>query len=105
MSRLVGKQTMWFRNRPDTKQAVQPKKTPRSLKFQIEEEEELYFPSSENKGADHEADLRLCFRQWRLLVSSWGGSYIACLCLCSKCNALIIYGNKKNGFGRNVRRD
>ena len=39
----------------------------RSLKFRIKEEEELYYPSSENKGAGQlrsycEADLRLCFR-------------------------------------------
>ena len=36
-------------------------------------EEELYYPCSENKGADQlrgfrEADLRLCFRLCRLLV-------------------------------------
>ena len=42
-------------------------------------EEELYYPSSENKGADQlrgyrEADLRLCFRLCRLLVFPWGGS-------------------------------
>ena len=43
-------------------------------------EEELYYPSSENKGAgqlrDREADLRLCFRLCRLLVFPWGGSNI-----------------------------
>ena len=71
---------MWFRNRSDTNQAVQPQKTHGSLKFQIEEEEGLYCPSSENKGADQlrgyrEADLRLCFRQCRLLVFPWGGSF------------------------------
>ena len=43
--------------------------------------EELYYPSSENKGADQlrgyrEADLRLCFRLCRLLVFPWGGSCI-----------------------------
>ena len=42
-------------------------------------EEKLYYPSSENKGADQlrghrEADLRLCFRLCRLLVFPWGGS-------------------------------
>ena len=41
----------------------------------------MYYPSSENKGADQlrgyrEADLRLCFRQCRLLVFPWGGSYV-----------------------------
>ena len=43
-------------------------------------EEELYYPSSENKDADQlrgyrEADLRLCFRLCRLLVFPLGGSY------------------------------
>ena len=40
----------------------------------------MYYPSSENKGADQlrgyrEADLRLCFRICRLLVFTWGGSF------------------------------
>ena len=40
----------------------------------------MYYPSSENKGADQlrgyrEADLRLCFRICRLLVFPRGGSY------------------------------
>ena len=62
----MGKPTKWFPNRFDTNGAVQAQKTARSLKVRIKEEEELYFPSSENKGADQlcgyrEADLRLCF--------------------------------------------
>ena len=74
---------MWFWNRSDTSQAVQPQKTHRSLKFQIEGEEGLYFPS-ENKGSDQlrgyrEADLGLCFRQCRLLVFPWGGSFVKLL--------------------------
>ena len=41
----------------------------------------MYYPSSENKGADQlrcycEADLRLCFRLGRLLVFPCGGSHI-----------------------------
>ena len=41
----------------------------------------MYYPSSENKGADQlrgyrEADLRLCFRLSRLLVFPSGGSNI-----------------------------
>ena len=74
MSRLVGKPTMWFPNRSDTNRPVQAQKRARSVKFRIEVEEELYYPSSENKGADQlrgnnrEADLRLCFRICRLLV-------------------------------------
>ena len=74
MSRLVGKPTMWFPNRSDTNRPVQAQKRARSLKFRIKVEEELYYPSSENKGADQlrgyrEADLRLCFRLCRLLFS------------------------------------
>ena len=74
---------MWFPNRSDTNRAVEAQKTARCLKFRIKEEEELYFPSSENKGADQlrgnrEADLRLCFRLCRLLVLPWGGSFAIC---------------------------
>ena len=40
----------------------------------------MYYPCSENKGADklrgyREADLRLCFRICRLLVFPWNGSF------------------------------
>ena len=35
VSPLVGKPTMWFPNRSDTKRAVQSQKQARSLKFQI----------------------------------------------------------------------
>ena len=57
---------MWFPNRPDTNRAVQSQKQARSLKFWIKEDEEVYYPCSENKGADQhrfyrEADLRLWF--------------------------------------------
>ena len=70
---------MWFPNRSDTNRAVQAQKRARTLKFWIKVEEELYYPCSENKGADQlrsyrEADLRLCFRLCRLLVFPWGGS-------------------------------
>ena len=63
---------MWFPDRSDTNQAVQSQKQARCF-FRFYEEEELYYPSSENKGADQlrgyrEADLRLCFRLCRLLV-------------------------------------
>ena len=58
---------MWFPNRSDTNRLVQAQKRARSLKFRISVEEELYYPSRKNKGADQlhsycEADLRLCFR-------------------------------------------
>ena len=64
---------MWFPNRSDTNPPVQIQKQARSLKFRIYVEEELYYLSSENKGADQlrgyrEADLRLCFRICRLLI-------------------------------------
>ena len=80
LSCLVGKPT-WFPNRSDTNRAVQSQKTARSMKFCIYEVEGLYYPCSENKGADQlrgyrEADLRLCFRKCRLLVFPWGGSFI-----------------------------
>ena len=73
MSHLVGKPSMWFPNRSDTNLAVQSQKMARGWKFWSEVEEELYYLSSENKGADQlhgyrEADLRLCFRICRLLV-------------------------------------
>ena len=69
----MGKPTIWFPNRSHTNPPVQAQKRARSLKFRIEVEEELYYPSGENKGADQlrgnrEADLRLCFRICRLLV-------------------------------------
>ena len=72
---------MWFPNRSDTNQAVQSQKQARDMKFWLDVEEELYYPSSENKGADQlrgnrEADLRLCFRLCRLLVFPWGGSFV-----------------------------
>ena len=46
----------------------------------IQVEDELYYPSSENKGADQlrsycKADLRLCFRLCRLLVFPCSGSF------------------------------
>ena len=59
----------------DTNRAVQPQKIARGLKFQVSEVEGLYYPCSENKGADQlrgcrEADLGLCFRICKKLVFS-----------------------------------
>ena len=50
----------------DTNRAVQPQKMASGLKFRIKVKERLYYPYSENKGADQlrsycAADLRLCF--------------------------------------------
>ena len=58
----------------------------------------MYFPSSENKGADQlrghrEADLRLCFRICRLLVFSRGGSIMYSLI-----RRLVWKGILSNGF-------
>ena len=43
---------MWFPNRSDKIRSVQLQKQARSLKFWSQVEEELYYPSSENKGDD-----------------------------------------------------
>ena len=56
-----------FPTRSDTNRAVQPQNMARGWKLRIQEVEGLYYPCSENKGADQlrgyrEADLRLCFR-------------------------------------------
>ena len=59
--------SLGFQTRSDTNQAVQLLDMARGLKFRIQDAEVLYYPDSENKGADQfrghrEADLRLCFR-------------------------------------------
>ena len=74
-----GKTNNVVSERSDTNRSVEAQKRARSLKFQISVEEELYYPKSENKGADQlrgyrEADLRLCFRLCRLFVFPRGGS-------------------------------
>ena len=61
------------RGKTDKNRPVQSQKRARTLKFRIYVEEELYYPNSENKGADQlrgyrEADLRLCFRICSLYV-------------------------------------
>ena len=60
--------------RSNTSHSLQSQKQVRSVKFRVHVEEELYCPCSEHKGADQlcsycTADLRLCFRICRLLVS------------------------------------
>ena len=75
LSQFMRKPTFWFPTRSDAKQAVQSQKMARGLKFGIYEVEGLYYPSSENKGADQlcgyrEADLRLCFRICKMKVFS-----------------------------------
>ena len=61
---------MWFPTRSVINRPVQSQKQARSLKFWIKEEEEEYYPCSENKGADQ---LRV-YR--RLLVFPRGGSFV-----------------------------
>ena len=46
------KKTMWILTRSDTNQAVQLLEMARGLKFCMKEVEVLYYPISENKGAD-----------------------------------------------------
>ena len=80
----------------DTNWAVQPQKMDRGLKFRILVVEELYYPYSENKGADQlcgyrEADLRLCFRICKKPVFSRKGSN-AIICSCF-CKGLLKYEN------------
>ena len=64
---LKKKRSSGFPTRSDTNRAVQLQKMARGLKICVYEVEGLYYPCSENKGADQlrgyrEADLRLCFR-------------------------------------------
>ena len=59
----------------------------------------MYYPSSENKGADQlrgyrEADLRLCFRLCRLLVFPWGGSNVDITFLEFQLQALANYSKQ-----------
>ena len=91
----MGKPTMWFSYRSDTNRPVQSQKMARDWKFWIKKEEELYYLSSENKGADQlrsycEADLRLCFRLCRLLVFPCGSSYLNSILSISGCSVLTL---------------
>ena len=74
MSRVTRKPTFWFSTRSDTNQAVQLHRMARGLIFWIKKVEGLYYLCSENKGAvqlrgHREADLRLCFRICKMLIS------------------------------------
>ena len=67
------KPTSWVPTRSDTNRAVQSQKMVRGWNFWFYEEEESFYPCSENNGTDQlrgyrEADLRLCFRICRLFV-------------------------------------
>ena len=59
----------------DTNQASLSLNMVTGLKFQIQKVEGLYYPCSENKGADQlcgyrKADLHLCFRIYKIPVFS-----------------------------------
>ena len=80
MSLVLRKPVFRVTDRSDTNRSVQPQKMARGLKFRMEVVEGLYYPYSENKGADQlrgyrEADLRLCFRICKKPVFSRRGSY------------------------------
>ena len=97
---------MWFPNRSNTIWSVPSQKLGRILKFRIKVEEELYYPSSENKGADQlrsycEAELRLCFRLCRLLVFPCGGSHI--MVEIELLTFLLEFENKKYLIMENIK--
>ena len=82
------KPIIWVSDQVDTNRPVQSQKIARSLKFLMKEEEGLYYPCSENKGADQlrgyrEADLHLCFRICKLLFFWCCGSYLFSLVHCA----------------------
>ena len=89
LSRLVGKPTMWFPNRSDTNQAVRSQKQDRSLKFQIYEEEEVYYLCSENKGADQ---LRGSFAVTAKLICVFVFAYADCLAAA----IIFLYSSTQN---------
>ena len=81
MSLCLRKPIIRDSDQSDTNRSAQSRKQARSLKFLVYVEKKLYYPCSENKGADQlrsfcEADLYLCFRLCRLLVVTCGGSYV-----------------------------
>ena len=69
---------MWFPNRSDTNRPVQSQKQARSLKFWSEVEEELYYPSSENKGADQLRGYREAVAVTAKLICVFVFAYVDC---------------------------
>ena len=63
---------MWFSNRSDTTRSEQAHKMARDWKFRIYKVVELYYPCSENKGADRFADTAK-------LICAFGFAYADCL--------------------------
>ena len=75
----------------------------RGLKFLIWVVEGLYYPCSENKGADQlrgyrVADLRLCFRICKKPVFSRRGSYIYILYASVECPYIVFIYDCKVEF-------
>ena len=71
--------SLGFPTRSDINQRVPLQNKARSLKFQIWEEDLLYYPGSKNKGADQlytycTTDLCLCFSIDKNPVFSWRSS-------------------------------
>ena len=74
-----------FPTRSDTNRPVQSQNKVRILEFLVEVEEKLYYPSSENKGADQltahlicafvsaYAKVRVCYQLYRYALSSLCG--------------------------------
>ena len=85
----------------------------RGLKFRTKIEEGLYFPCSENKGADQlrgyrEADLRLCFRICKKPVFSQRGSFNLAMIVHSRflsIIAMILISIALDGKNNNIRLD
>ena len=74
MSLVLRKRSSGFSTRSDTNRAGKSQKMARGSKFRILEVEGLYYPCSENKGADQlcgyrTTDLRLCF--WHMQKSGF----------------------------------
>ena len=63
------KPMFWFVTWSDTNKAVQLQKMARGMKFRIRKEEELHYLCDQLRGY-READLRLCFRIYKMLVFS-----------------------------------
>ena len=82
------KQSSGFPIRSDKKRPVQSQKKVRILKFWVEVAEELYYPSSENKGTDQlcsycSADLRLCFYTPGIYADGYSFRFSVCPFVCS----------------------
>ena len=81
MSPDMRKAVFGVQTRSDINRPVQLQKMARSLEFQIYEGVELYYPNSENKGADQlcsycKADLGLCLRIMHFFRFSHGSAHM-----------------------------